>query len=281
MSAEPAAATIDLIEPRLRRALDSCSHRPFVMGLCGAQGSGKSTVAEGLRARLEATGVRVALLSIDDIYLPREDRERLAMTVHPLLRTRGVPGTHDTALGEAVMEACGRQGSVALPRFAKEWDTRRPQAEWPRIDTPVEMLLLEGWCVGAVAQPDTDLVSPVNTLEREEDADGRWRRWVNARLAEDYRRLFGRIDWLVLLAAPGFDVVGRWRRQQEHALRASLAAEGRGQEATLDDDAVERFIRYYQRITEHILREMPGRADCTVRLDAERRPITLLPGPPG
>lgn len=271
MSSDVASATIGLIEPRLRAAFAGGGRPPFVVGLCGAQGSGKSTVSEGLMRRLEAGGLKVALLSIDDLYLGREDRERLGREVHPLFRTRGVPGTHDLALGAAVIEACGRAGRIALPRFSKEDDDRRPESQWPRIDGPVDLILFEGWCVGAVPQDAAALARPVNALERDEDRDGVWRRWANERLADDYQRLFARIDWLVLLAAPGFGVVSAWRREQEHKLRAMLAGQGRDLAATLDDAAVERFIQHYQRITEHILGEMPGRADLCLVLDAERR----------
>lgn len=269
MSAEPA---IDLIEPRLREALGASAARPFVVGLGGAQGSGKSTICAGLKARLEASRLRVALLSLDDLYLPREDREALAAEVHPLLRTRGVPGTHDVALGEAVIAACGRPGMVALPRFSKEEDTRRPAGEWTRIGAPVDVVLFEGWCVGAKPQSAAALVAPVNALERDEDGQAIWRHWVNERLADDYQRLFARIDFLVMLAAPGFGVVSAWRREQEHKLRAGLAAKGRGLAATLDDAGVDRFIQHYQRLTDHMLAEMPGRADLCILLDADRRP---------
>ena len=271
MSSERASKTIDLIEPCLRAAFSASTSRPFVVGISGPQGSGKSTVSAGLQTRLEATGLNVALLSIDDLYLPREARERLAETVHPMLRTRGVPGTHDIALGEAVIDACGRSGCIALPRFSKQDDTRRPEAQWARIEGPIDILLFEGWCVGAAAQAGAALIEPVNALEREEDEAAIWRRWVNDRLASDYRRLFGRIDWQTLLAAPGFGVVSAWRREQEHSLRAALVAEGRDLAATLDDAGVDRFIQYYQRITEHMLAEMRPRSDLVVELDVERR----------
>lgn len=273
VSIDLASQTIGLIAPRLHAAFVASARRPFVVGLCGAQGSGKSTVSAGLKARLEATGLRVAILSIDDLYLPREDRAALAATVHPLLRTRGVPGTHDVALGAAVIAACAGEGRLLLPRFSKEDDTRRPEDEWEPVAAPVDIILFEGWCVGALPQDDAALAEPVNALERDEDRDGLWRRWVNDRLAGDYRHLFGRIDYLLLLAAPGFEIVSAWRREQEHKLCAALVAEGRGLAATLDDAGVERFIQHYQRITRHILAEMPGRADLTIALDAARHPI--------
>lgn len=270
MSADLASAAIDLIEPRVRAAFAASGRRPFVVGLCGPQGSGKSTVSEGLQRRL-ASGWKVALLSLDDLYLPREGREALAGFVHPLLGTRGVPGTHDVALGEAVFDALGRDGTVVLPRFSKEQDTRRPESEWPLVEAPVDLILFEGWCVGAKPQDEAALAMPVNRLEAEEDREAVWRRWVNGRLAGDYQRLFARIDYLILLAAPGFGVVSAWRKEQEHKLRAGLSAEGK-LAATLDDRELDRFVQHYQRITEHILTEMPARADLCIALDAGRHP---------
>lgn len=274
MSHELAASTIDLIEPGVRALLLERMQRPIVVGICGAQGSGKSTVSAGLAERLRATGLKVALLSIDDIYLTHEERDALA-EVHPLLLTRGVPGTHDVELGLRTIDSCGKAGICMLPRFSKRDDTREPVNAWEKVEGPVDIMLLEGWCVGAVPQAEDALAEPVNPLEAREDPDGRWRRYVNDCLAHDYQRLFDRIDWLVLLGAPSFDCVAGWRKEQEHKLRASLLAAGASLGATLDDAGVDRFIQHYQRITQHILTEMPGRADLTIRLDKARRPILL------
>src|SRR5688572_9576145 len=59
----------------------------LTVGICGAQGSGKSTVSAAVSARLERAGYRIALLSLDDLYLSREAREALERDIHPLLRT--------------------------------------------------------------------------------------------------------------------------------------------------------------------------------------------------
>ncbi len=244
---------------------------PFVVGIAGSQGSGKSTLAHEIEVQLRSRGLRVATLSIDDIYLRRVERERLAREVHPLLAVRGVPGTHDVALGHAVIDACGRSEIVDLPRFAKERDDRLPVEQWTRIEGPVDILLFEGWCVGAAPQDDAELDEPVNALERQRDAGGVWRRWVNQRLATDYAGLFARIDWQIFLAAPSFDVVAGWRREQEEDLRQRLSAAGTSTEGTMDEAAIDRFVQFYQRITEHMLADMPARADLTILLDPQRR----------
>jgi D-glycerate 3-kinase len=227
-----------------------------------------ATLEEHFRAR----GQRVALLSLDDLYLRRAERERLAESVHPLLITRGVPGTHDVKLGEDVLDALARPGRIRIPRFDKSVDDRCPDDQWDEVEGPVDLILFEGWCVGAHPQPEAELVSPINDLERMNDADGRWRRHVNAALAGEYQRLFGRLDLLMLLAAPSFEVVAKWRTQQEDALRERLRSEGREQGGGLmSADQIARFVQHYERITRHILAEMPHRADLLVELDEQRR----------
>ena len=247
--------------------------RPLTVGLCGAQGSGKSTIASLVCDALRNAGLSCALLSLDDIYLAREEREALACDVHPLFRTRGVPGTHDLPLGQAVLNALAEGSAVRLPRFDKARDAPLPTELWPYVDGPVDVVFFEGWCVGARAEPDGALTDPVNRLEAEEDREGHWRRYVNAMLADPYSFLFRQIDRLIFLAAPSFDVVARWRSEQEHALRARLAAEGRDDEHTMNDAMIERFVLHYERLTRHMLQEMPARADLTIQLNAERRVV--------
>lgn len=270
MSLETPTAA-DLIERAIHTKLSGWGRRPLVVGVCGSQGSGKSTVCKTLTTRFTQSGLRVANLSIDDLYLPLADRVKLAKHVHPLLRTRGVPGTHDTKLGVHTLHALAHAGQVPLPRFDKAVDDRRPKAEWDSLEGPAQLVLLEGWCVGARPQTLEALNCPVNALEANEDVDGRWRRYVNDALGGEYQGLFGKIDLLVLLAAPSFDVVLKWRTQQEHELRAQTQGASSG---VMSDAEVARFIQHYERLTRHILIEMPGRADLVIRLSPDRQVLT-------
>lgn len=277
MSPETNIWALDLVERQVEDALRSSAKRPLTVGICGAQGSGKSTIAQALHDKFVAGDLKVALFSLDDLYLSREDRKMLAAE-HPLFEVRGVPGTHDVALGEQVIAACGLPGRVLLPRFSKERDEPCPQSEWVEIEGPVDLILFEGWCVGALPQPAEALLEPVNTLERYEDHKAVWRSSVNRHLANEYQRLFANIDQLVLLAAPGFDVVATWRQEQEHVLRERLRSQGRDLASTFSDSEIERFVQHYQRITQHILAEMPDRADLVVRLDAHQKPVAPQEG---
>lgn len=253
----PEQVVIDFVAHRLERPRD----RPLVIGLCGAQGSGKSTIAAALADRFD----RAATLSLDDLYHTRATRLALARDVHPLFATRGVPGTHDVALGLATFAALDRGEPVRLPRFDKASDDRAPEAAWPSAPAPCDLVVFEGWCVGAAPEQVAALDAPLNALERDEDAEGIWRRVSNAALAGAYQTLFARIDALILLEAPDIAAVVAWRRQQEDALRATSTGAG-----VMDDAAVARFVQHYERLTRHVLGEMPARANLVVPLSANR-----------
>jgi D-glycerate 3-kinase len=255
--------------------------RPIVAGVCGPQGSGKSTMSRFLAALLEARGWRTAILSLDDLYLTREERAQLAETVHPLLAVRGVPGTHDVDLGLEVLDAlfgAGIGDTTRMPRFDKAADTRAPGSGADDFEGPVDIIVFEGWCVGATPQDPDLLDEPVNALEREEDPECVWRRYVNEQLAGAYQELFGRIDFLTLLQAPDFSHVRAWRTEQEHKLRASVEGTP-GAARVMSDEEVARFIMHFERLTRHVLAEMPPRADARLKLDAARRIVQYVSRP--
>ena len=271
---QPDAAVVAAVMALVQAAGGRIKQRPMVLGLCGAQGSGKSTLAAALVEAVRGLGLAAATLSLDDLYRTRAERAVLAREVHPLLATRGVPGTHDIALGLGLLARIDAGEAVCLPRFDKAADDRAPSADWTAVPCGLDVLVFEGWCVGAVAEEALALRAPVNALERADDADGRWRSWVNAQLAGDYQRLFARIDALVLLAAPvsdgAFEVVFDWRLEQERGLQQETAGTG-----AMDAPQVARFIQHYERLTRHILAEMPGRADVVIRLAPDRTPLAI------
>lgn len=239
----------------------STTGQPLIIGVSGSQGSGKSTLCRMLEVLLaEHHGLHAVTLSLDDIYLTRTARADLAATVHPLLATRGVPGTHDLALGEGVLaEVRAGQSGIRLPRFDKAADDRMAEAEWPLIAAPIDILLFEGWCMGAAPQIPAELAAPINRLEADEDPHGTWRAYANAALAGPYRALFTQPDMMIMLAAPDFEAVLGWRQLQETKLRART---GGG----MSDSAVARFVMHYERITRHLLAELPDRSDVVISL---------------
>lgn len=236
-------------------------------GIAGLQGSGKSTLAAQVAALAARHGRHVAVLSIDDFYLDRPERLALARDIHPLLETRGPPGTHDVSLACRTIDALLAGESVPLPRFDKIDDVRLPRSRWPASGR-ADMVLVEGWCLCVPPQQADALATPVNALERDEDGDGRWRRHCNHALAEAYPPLWRRIGGLLFLQPPGFDVVPDWRWEQELSLQA-----GNPGRRPMSRGQVERFVQHYERVSRHALRTLPAIADRVAALDASRRPL--------
>ncbi len=254
--------------------------KPIVIGINGSQGSGKSTLADYLCTMLnEQSGLKTVSLSLDDFYLTRAERETLASDVHPLLKTRGVPGTHDIHLAlETLSSLISGSAQTLIPRFDKSTDDRHLEVDCDRVNGPVDVIILEGWCVGCKPQPKEALAEPANDLEREHDAEGVWRNYFNAALATDYQTLFDRIDLLIMLRAPSFGTVYKWRLEQEQKMITRLAKGSQGNHAGVMSEAqIAAFIAHYQRITKYSLEEMPARADHLFRLDSQRQIVKYSP----
>jgi D-glycerate 3-kinase len=242
-----------------------------IIGINGAQGSGKSTLCKLLQIVLEeGFAKRVTTFSIDDIYLTHAERETLAEKIHPLLKTRGVPGTHDVGLGlQLLTDLRGIEAgeSINIPVFDKSIDDRSAEKDFRQVTGPIDLVLFEGWCVGAKPQRDPALALPVNSLERLEDPDQVWRRYVNDQLKNDYKRLFREIDFLIMLEIPEISSVMEWRSKQER----KLAKASPGGHKIMDTAALQRFIMHYERLTRAMLTEMPDRADLVFKLNRNQQ----------
>ena len=245
--------------------------KPFIVGINGSQGSGKSTLTSFIESFLSSVhNKQVVSLSIDDFYYDKSQRNALAIKVHPLLATRGVPGTHDISLALNTFRSLEKGARTSLPRFNKATDNPFPIEQWPVIESSPDFIIFEGWCVGASAQASNELKRPVNHLEEVEDPLGIWRSFVNTELAGDYQTLFAKIDYRIMLKAPSFDCVYQWRLEQEHKLAQKALQESDG---VMSDEEVANFVQHYQRITEHALCHLPEKCDTVFYLD-ETRTIT-------
>lgn len=254
-----------VLEMALERP-DTGSRQP-VFAIAGLQGTGKSTLSLQLAEAGRQRGLTVVPLSIDDFYLGHAARQRLGREIHPLCATRGVPGTHDVALACSVLDALVSGTPTTLPRFDKIADDRLPESHWPTV-LHADLVVLEGWFLKVPPQAPAELVEPLNALERDEDPDGTWRRWVNASLASDYPELWKRLPRMLFLQGPGFDIVPRWRWQQEQTLQAQHP-----DRRAMDHAQVMRFVQFFERVSRQAMKTWPAIADRTIRLDAGRHPI--------
>jgi len=258
--------------------------RAALFGINGGQGSGKTTINEFLQAILSrGLGKRVAGLSIDDVYKSHAQRREMGRSVHPLFAVRSVAGTHDTELAMTtltqLMEA-GPATRTRIPRFDKMakggQGDRLPESQWPLVEGPLDMVILEGWCVGAHPQRPEELSEPVNRREAEEDPDGVWRARLNHHLATDYRRLFERIDELLVIQVRSMEEIYRNRELQEQHLRRRLKearnrGEDTGERGAMSPEEVISFISLYERTTRHMLDTLHEEARLTLYIGEQHR----------
>ena len=240
--------------------------KPYVVGINGCQGSGKSTLACYVSKYIKHNFMlNVLVLSLDDFYLSRADRRRRAQSIHPLFKTRGVPGTHNIERLSATLAALkNRTSPVVLPVFDKGTDDLLPPNQWLTVANSPDIVIIEGWCWGLLPQQDWQLVTPINHLEAHFDQEGIWRQYANKVLADEFAPLYDTTDYWLFLKAPDFDIVKLWRLEQELPLLQ------KGAYSAMDKQAIDNFVQFFQRLTEHALRTFHQQAHCTWWLDEQR-----------
>lgn len=250
----------------------------LIVGVGGAQGCGKTTFCSVISRILnKGFDLNCVVISLDDLYSTRHDRMKFAGQTTPMFSVRGVPGTHDVKLALNLFDRMKnlKEGEVMkFPLFDKSIDDRKSVHLWKEVHGPVDVVLFEGWCVGA--PPMTEgLDLPMNALEKNMDAQGVWRHRVNQFLNEEYKALFSKIDLMTWMQAPDYDVVYHWRNKQERMLERHLHDIHGILLDTIDlkvmsSDALLEFMQYYERLTRHMLSVMPNRADVLFTLNNEQ-----------
>jgi len=240
--------------------------KTLFLGLSGGQGSGKTTVVGILKIILKKYFKRKThVTSIDDFYKTLEERNKISSTIHPLFKTRGVPGTHDTNLIKKFFDFIKKKKfkKFKLPKFDKSIDDRLKKKYWFNIKEKPEVVILEGWCVGAKPQTNLLLKKPINNLEKYEDKDLIWRRYVNQKLKTEYKKLFAMIDYFIFMKIPNFNKVFKWRLIQERKLRKKL----RFKKKIMSYSEIKRFIMFYQRITLQMIKDLSKSASIVMLLN--------------
>jgi D-glycerate 3-kinase len=192
--------------------------------------------------------LRIAVISLDDFYLKHEDQVSLAKSQpsNPLVQHRGQPATHDLDLLIKTLTSLQERQPTSLPSYDKSQfagaGDRAPETSWTKITTPLDVLILEGWCVGFKALPDGQLKQKWETaVENPEIGQlGRLKfedvEFVNDALWE-YGNVWDRFDAFVHIDAAQTEWVYDWRLEAEVKMR-----ELRGVENAMSDAKVRAFV---------------------------------------
>ena len=235
------------------------------IGFSGGQGSGKTTIAEILKIILKKFFKRnVHVSSIDDFYKTLQERKKMADAIHPLFKTRGVPGTHDINLIKNFFNFIKKKKfkKIKLPKFDKSKDNRLNKKHWFNIEKKPEIIILEGWCVGAKPQLNLSIKKPKNNLEKYEDKELIWRKYVNQKLKKEYKKLFKMIDYFIFMKIPNFKMVFKWRLLQEKKLKKKSYLHKK----IMSYNEVKRFIMFYERITLQMIKDLSKSASIIMLL---------------
>ena len=241
---------------------------PWLLGIGGAPGTGKSTLARLLAHLAPTTDARnPVVLSLDDYYLSHRERAVLAAAIHPLLAQRGVPGTHDVnrLFHDLDVLLHGLLPQVETPRFDKGTDDPLPETRTIATREQPGGVILEGWFLGLESEADEDLAQPASDFEASQDPGGEWRLWVNHALADFHCRFSKRATAHWLLRPPDWSTVAAWRWRQEQELPTH-------RRLLRDPEEVKGFLEPFERLVRHQLDTGHENADLVLQLDRQHRP---------
>ena len=246
--------------------------KPFILGLSGGQGSGKTTISSIISIILNKYfKLNVFKISIDDFYKTRKKRLELSKKVHPLLMVRGVPGTHDINIMLDFFKRIKEKKfkSIKLPRFNKATDDRYNKKLWYSVKRRPDVIIFEGWCVGAKAEQNYTLKTPINSLEKLKDQKLIWRRFVNKQLKSKYKKLYDQLNCLLFIKAKNFSLLRYWRIKQEKKLR--LKSKRSNKLKIMSDKEIINFMQTYQRLTQNMFKSVPEYASIILNLNSNHQ----------
>ena len=251
--------------------------KPYFVGLAGGQGTGKTTISSIIKIILEKYfKLKVFKISIDDFYKTRKERIALSKKVHPMLLTRGVPGTHDInmMLDFFKKSKAKKFKNMKLPNFNKAIDDRFPKNKWNTINKRPDVIIFEGWCVGARAETNKTLKKSINSMEKANDQKLVWRKYVNQQLKTKYKKLYSQLNCMIYLKAKNFSLLQKWRLKQEHKLW--LKTKKKGGHKIMSKGDVINFMQTYQRITQNMFKNMPKYASIILNLNSNHQIKTAV-----
>ncbi|MBW4529363.1 MAG: hypothetical protein KME02_01615 [Aphanothece saxicola GSE-SYN-MK-01-06B] len=207
---------------RLEDGLESgTAQRRPVLALNGPVGAGKTSLGRALERLAALGGLRLVVASIDDLYLPAEQR-RQVLAGNPFGVSRVPPGSHDLPLLLAALNGWRAGGPLRLPRFDKTLAGGEGERSGWR-DQPADALVIEGWLMGCRSLGPQALEASLQSGAGLEELTADERLWLPIwdRHLAGYGDLWAACDGLWLLRPQRWSLPRRWRFQAEARQRRS------------------------------------------------------------
>ena len=246
--------------------------KPYFVGLAGGQGTGKTTTSSLIKIILSKYfKLDVFRISIDDFYKTRKERISLSKRIHPMLMTRGVPGTHDInmMLNFFKKSKSKKFKRLKLPIFNKAIDDRFSKKHWYDLKKKPDVIIFEGWCVGAKSEKNNTLKKTINSMEKTKDQKQIWRKYVNDQLKSKYKKLYSQLNCLIYLKAKDFSLLQKWRLKQERKLW--VKSKKNLNTKIMSKDNVLTFMQTYQRVTQNMFKYTPKYASVIINLNSNHQ----------
>ena len=246
--------------------------RPYFVGLAGGQGTGKTTISSLIRIILiKYFKLKVFRISIDDFYKTRKERINLSKRIHPMFITRGVPGTHDIDMMLSFFKRVKSRKfkKIKLPTFNKAIDDRFNKKYWYDLKEKPDVIIFEGWCVGAKSEGNNSLRKTINSMEKTKDQKQIWRKYVNQQLKSKYKNLYSQLNCLIFLKAKNFSILQKWRLKQERKLK--IKSKNKLKTKIMNKEDVLNFMQTYQRITQNMFKNTSKYASVIFNLSSNHQ----------
>ena len=182
-----------------------------IIGISALPGTGKTTLGKWLEAISLKLNFKIAVISIDDFYLP-SDQMKSAIENNPWNVSRGFPGSHSVKLMHEKLLNWKINKELNVPVFDKSLRNGLGDRSHWRSDKP-DLLILEGWFLGI--EPFIKDVNDQTINEAELSAhESSYRLKIQNNLYE-YLDVWTLIDTIWHLKPLKFEYMNMWKSYQE------------------------------------------------------------------
>ena len=239
--------------------------------ISGSQGCGKTTLLKLIKNNFKNFyNIDVLCISLDDYYLTKKQRDNLSKRIHPLLKTRGVPGTHAIdKITKTIKLFDKNKYPIKIPKFDKLNDDRLPYSQI--ITSKKNMIFLEGWCCGCPPLSKFFLQKNLNKIEKT-DSECIWRKYYNRKLIKEYKLIFNYFEFLIYFKIPNFDCVLKWRIKQEKRLQLKKEKNIN----YMNKNEIKDFISHYEKITKWMMKNTLNKSDLTIKINKNQKIQSII-----